>query len=611
MMKKFMWYIFFLFAICLSGASLLNSKKAQAKTGSGSCGKNAYWTYDTKSKQLDIFGKGKVTGEINIKKEMHRKRKYFEVKKLLIHEGITELEGEIVLKNELGYGIKEISLPESFQKISRGIFDDVSVKNIYIPRNVSEIEEAAFMRMQPVAKKFTVSPDNRYYCSRDGVLFTKDASELVLYPKEKKNKFYRVPSSVKRIAPLAFAGNCYLENVKLPVDLEVLGGGAFYCCQELKQINISKLRKIKRIRDYYNYPAIEGFSYKESDTEDEYNGDSPNSDAYHYRLGHLGTFTATSLSSFEMPDSLQYIASETFRDCWNLHKFSIGRDFVGGINTGKEFTQKSVSLYYVELRKLTVSKKNKTYQMVDNILYTKDKKTLCQVVSDKRYKKETFRIDKKTTEIGNGAFRRISLYSDIIAEHDLDKIGISAFAASKIRSFVVRGNVYRLMHGAFLNSKVQSFECEGGLYSIPANAFLGCYSLEKILIDSAVMDIGESAFQDCQALKVISFTDSVKRIEQSGFCFCDSLEKLEFRNLEYIGEGAFNCQNLKELVIPESAVIDGKFAISESTKMIRIPSSEVVEGWKSALLDFFTSYGTSSFAVSEYFHFLRCLLLPF
>lgn len=92
--KRKIYWVFLLF-ICLASVWFAAPKEASAKTGRGPCGSNASWKYDTKTKQLDLFGHGVVKKAVHIKKRMNLKRKDFYVEKLVIHEGITSVENHI------------------------------------------------------------------------------------------------------------------------------------------------------------------------------------------------------------------------------------------------------------------------------------------------------------------------------------------------------------------------------------------------------------------------------------------------------------------------------------------------------------------------------------
>lgn len=67
-------------------------------------------------------------------------------------------------------------------------------------------------------KEIIVSDENPYIVSVDGVLFSKDMTELCLYPASKEGESYSVPDSVKKIGDFAFAKNKNLKKLYVPAD---------------------------------------------------------------------------------------------------------------------------------------------------------------------------------------------------------------------------------------------------------------------------------------------------------------------------------------------------------------------------------------------------------
>lgn len=229
----------------------------------------------------------------------------------------------------------------------------------------------------------------------------------------------------------------------------------------------------------------------------------------------------------------------------------------------------------MRLRRLTLNEENKKYRLDGNILYTKDKKILCYVVSDKRCRKETLVIGKKTKEIGHGAFSNVSIYHNIVVKGDLDRIGVSAFAESKIKTFRVEGTVRKIMMGAFYNSKVRKWEYNGGLTSIPANAF-ACSDLEWFDFHSEVTDIGNSAFYACTYLKEVSGMGSVKKLGNYVFGGYTPLKTLELINLESGGDGIIMYDEDTKVFIPETAVLSEWNNNWVVGNIIRIPSKKTI-----------------------------------
>ena len=146
-----------------------------------------------------------------------------------------------------------------------------------------------------------VDEDNPQFCSEDGVMFTKDKTDLVCFPAGSEKKTYTVPDGVKSIYQDAFSYNtdlvsvtfpntvstvhpCFrgctaLESVKLPDDLPTIPPGMFMNCSSLKSIEIpSGVTGVQ-------YSAFEGCS---------------------------------SLTVVDLPERVSYIEAAAFKDCSSL-----------------------------------------------------------------------------------------------------------------------------------------------------------------------------------------------------------------------------------------------------------------------------------------------------
>lgn len=115
---------------------------------------------------------------------------------------------------------------------------------ISIGKNVTDISPRAFCGTNKVVS-FTVAEDNPMYCSVDGVIFTKDMTELVAYPNySRKEGSYVVPDGVKKIRSCAFYMCDSLKKVTLASSVEVIGEYAFFKCGGLEYIELNEGLKI-------------------------------------------------------------------------------------------------------------------------------------------------------------------------------------------------------------------------------------------------------------------------------------------------------------------------------------------------------------------------------
>ena len=83
-----------------------------------------------------------------------------------------------------------------------------------------------------------VDKDNPNMSSSDGILFSKDKSQLYCYPAGLQAASYVVPEDVTWVGDNAFAGNVSLTFVQFPVHLKNLPGGIFDGCLQLKEVNL-------------------------------------------------------------------------------------------------------------------------------------------------------------------------------------------------------------------------------------------------------------------------------------------------------------------------------------------------------------------------------------
>ena len=71
--------------------------------------------------------------------------------------------------------------------------------------------------------------ENPYFCSIDGVVYSKDKTELIYYPQSKDDKEFTVPFFVEKISDHAFYDVKYLEKVIMSEGVTHIGESAFSC----------------------------------------------------------------------------------------------------------------------------------------------------------------------------------------------------------------------------------------------------------------------------------------------------------------------------------------------------------------------------------------------
>ncbi|MCI6188633.1 MAG: leucine-rich repeat protein [Clostridium sp.] len=148
--------------------------------------------------------------------------------------------------------LTDVKLSNSLISIKDDTFKDCdNLTNIIIPASVTSIGTHAFSYCDGLTN-IKVDKDNKNYADEDGVLFNKDKSVLVKYPRGKEELSYKVPSSVKEIGDYAF-GSLYrwgfnLTNITIPDSVTSIGAHAFDNCESLESIKIPN--SVTTIKEY-------------------------------------------------------------------------------------------------------------------------------------------------------------------------------------------------------------------------------------------------------------------------------------------------------------------------------------------------------------------------
>ena len=141
-------------------------------------------------------------GEVYLKQVFYTYKGAMPVdKELTIKEGTTVIaDYALEERSEL----KALKLPDGLKTIGAwSFFSCSSLETITIPASVTTIDTSAFAKCSSLTA-IHVSPDNPYYKSVDGVLFSKDGTELLWCPNRQAWR-YEVPETVTKIATGAFS----------------------------------------------------------------------------------------------------------------------------------------------------------------------------------------------------------------------------------------------------------------------------------------------------------------------------------------------------------------------------------------------------------------------
>ena len=133
--------------------------------------------------------------------------------------------------------LTSVTIPNSVTSIPSNAFEgNPKLTKVSIGSGVSYIGSLAF-EMCYALQEFQVSPSNPYYCSVNGVLFSKDKTKLVTCPCGRRGE-YAIPDGVKTIGNSAFFCCCYLTSITIPNSVTIIDGWGLSNCSGLKSLII-------------------------------------------------------------------------------------------------------------------------------------------------------------------------------------------------------------------------------------------------------------------------------------------------------------------------------------------------------------------------------------
>ena len=213
-----------------------------------------YTVSDGEAKIVDFYGSGDVTIPSEIKgypvavigeDAFHKKN---ELTSVVIPDSVRTIEDDAfsfcrALKSvTFGNGLKRIGqrafvccesleeaiLPDSVEILDISAFADCySLRTVRFGKNLSFVGEGTFFCCYDL-HGITVDEKNESFISLDGVLYSKDLTEIVWCPISKTE--ISMPESVTIIGPSAFSECSNIKNLSIPENVTLIGNAAYEGC---------------------------------------------------------------------------------------------------------------------------------------------------------------------------------------------------------------------------------------------------------------------------------------------------------------------------------------------------------------------------------------------
>jgi hypothetical protein len=198
-------------------------------------------------------------------------------------------------------------IPSTVTTVLYGAFESCKyLENLTFPSSVTAIDLPVCLGCDSL-KSYSADNANQKYSTADGVLFNKQKSALLTFPKGKADISYTIPESVDTIAQYAFTGNHKINSIKLPSTLAVIRECGFSNCTGLSEINFPSTLNFIGSTAFYGCVNLKQLKFPVS-------LDSIPVDAFGYCSG---------LTSVTIPSSVKYMSYTNLSNCTNLDTIKI------------------------------------------------------------------------------------------------------------------------------------------------------------------------------------------------------------------------------------------------------------------------------------------------
>lgn len=424
--------------------------------------------------------------------------------------------------------IQTITLPATIEHIGKYAFYYTNIQELYLPKSVKTIGDFLIQK-----GSYRVDPKNRFFSSKNGVLYNKKKTELIYVPNNTEGKFV-VPQSVVVLGTGAFDNCNKITEIVLPKSLKIIRPSCFNGCEGIKGI------KLPNSLDSIFYDAFRYCNFNEIDIPESVRyidsksffckvNVSRDNEKYTSVDGLLYTKDMTTLlnapidieGEIVLPEGLQIIEEGVFQNCEKLAKITfpkslktIGKSSFNWCRNLKEVvipaSVDSIGYWAFDCN-MVVDNQNKSYHSEDGVLYNKDKTKIVRFPTSRQGE---FSIPNTVIDIENCCFRESNL-SSIIIPNSVKTMGYQAFGTCKIDTLTIPNSIEYIGNSAFSYcTHIKHLIIPESVKKIDNGAFVCCYGMKTIEVQNPSVLIGEAAFRSCEALEKLVLPSGLKKDEK-------------------------------------------------------------------------------------------------
>ncbi|MFA6829784.1 MAG: leucine-rich repeat domain-containing protein [Bacilli bacterium] len=449
-------------------------------------------------------------------------------------------------------------------KLDSFAIDSQYAKTVHLGKNIREVGCLFISTYASVSvKEITVDPENQYYTSKDGILYSKDMIKLVKVPMALDMETFTLPDTVTELCEMSlqdvrcirnfvttensnlkvidnqsFSGSL-IHDVVLPEGLTTIHIRAFWLAEGILTLNIPGTVRFDDASDsipFASMPNLNTITFGEGIVS----------------LPDSCLSGCPLLSQVNLPSTLKTISPFAFHNCSRLKEVTLP----SGLTSLGESAFMSSGLYI-----LSVAKKESTSQ---------------------------FNLPDGITEIADFAFANSNIQNTVIIPKNVVKIGsLSFYGNDYISGYEVEeGNTaFSAKDGVLYNKEMTSLvkfspQLYGAFYlpdsviSIDDGAFSGNRTMTRFIAGKGLKTIGKQAFSN-SIVTSVSLNEGLTSLGDNSFYYTKCLEEISFPNtLDAIPENCFYYSQIDKITSWGGVKTIGSFAFAQTDKLRTVDLSD-------------------------------------
>ncbi len=434
-------------------------------------------------------------------------------------DGIEEIGAYAFASSDI---IKTVVLPDSVKSIGAHAFDKCStLVSVNMPNGIEEIGDFCFFECRSLPK--AELPESLKVIGEGAFQYCISLASV------------EIPDSVVEIKDSAFYECETLTKAVLSKSLEKYGYKVFAGCKLLEEITASSgcnnFKDINGVLYSKDGKTLVEFPYGRYVKNVEINKDVRTIRAYSFYRDNKG----------QGDDNFDNIESIKFNNVEKIGAYAFAnRDAITKVELPsalKEFSPTAFN-YCKKIKKYTL-KDCENFVVVDNVLFTKDKKTLVAYPTDNDV--HNYKIPDGTEVLGDYSFSYCYSLHGIDIPNSITKVGDYCFYMTSSLAGIVKFGDKLKSIGKYCFSNCAGIEeltfTDNTITEIPEGAFEILDGTYEFIIPEGVTKIGEDAFREIGYIRYVKIPSTVKEICKRAFYDMDDLHDLTIpASVETIGE---------------------------------------------------------------------------